>query len=96
MLNNIVSPIDYVVMNHQNQTRTNGIWGHVLYNLPLLVIYDNTSKANIILQKLKKLVPLTLAWMLTVIQTPLRSNFSLFDLLFLCSHIAYLFPLLKH
>jgi hypothetical protein len=96
MLNNIVSPIDYVVMNHQNQTRTNGIWGHVLYNLPLLVIYDNTSKANIILQKLTKLVPLTLAWMLTVIQTPLRSNFPLFDLLFLCSHIACLFPLLKH
>jgi hypothetical protein len=25
MLNNMVSPIDHVVMNHQNQTRTNGI-----------------------------------------------------------------------
>jgi hypothetical protein len=25
MLNNMVSPIDNVVMNHQNQTRTNGI-----------------------------------------------------------------------
>jgi hypothetical protein len=25
MLNNIVSPIDHVVMNHQNHTRTNGI-----------------------------------------------------------------------
>jgi hypothetical protein len=35
MLNNMVSPIDHVVMNHQNHTRTNGIWGHVLYNLPL-------------------------------------------------------------
>jgi hypothetical protein len=35
MLNNMVSPIDHVVMNHQNQTRTNGIWGHVRYNLPL-------------------------------------------------------------
>jgi hypothetical protein len=35
MLNNMVSPIDHVVMNHQNQTRTNGIWGHVCYNLPL-------------------------------------------------------------
>jgi hypothetical protein len=35
MLNNVVSPIDHVVMNHQNQTRTNGIWGHVRYNLPL-------------------------------------------------------------
>jgi hypothetical protein len=35
MLNNMVSPIDHVVMNHQNQTRTNGIWGHIRYNLPL-------------------------------------------------------------
>jgi hypothetical protein len=32
MLNNMVSLIDHVVMNHQNQTRTNGIWGHVRYN----------------------------------------------------------------
>jgi hypothetical protein len=35
MLNNMVSPIDHVVMNHQNHTRTNGKWGHVCYNLPL-------------------------------------------------------------
>jgi hypothetical protein len=35
MLNNMVSPNDHVVMNHQNQTRTNGIWGHVRYYLPL-------------------------------------------------------------
>jgi hypothetical protein len=35
MLNNMVSPIDHVVMNHQNQTRTSGLWGHVRYNLPL-------------------------------------------------------------
>jgi hypothetical protein len=27
----MVSPIDHVVMNHQNQTQTNGIWGHVRY-----------------------------------------------------------------
>jgi hypothetical protein len=32
MLNNMVSPIDHVVMNHQNQTLPNGIWGHVRYN----------------------------------------------------------------
>jgi hypothetical protein len=32
MLNNMVSPIDHVVMNHQNQTRTNGKWGHVRYS----------------------------------------------------------------
>jgi hypothetical protein len=31
MLNNMISPIDHVVMNHQNHTRTNGIWGHVRY-----------------------------------------------------------------
>jgi hypothetical protein len=31
MLNTMVSPIERVVMNHQNQTRTNGIWGHVRY-----------------------------------------------------------------
>jgi hypothetical protein len=52
MLNNKVSPNDHVVMNHQNQTRTNGIWGYIRYNLPLLVIYDNTTKASINLQKL--------------------------------------------
>jgi hypothetical protein len=27
----MVSPIDHVVMNHQNQTRTKGKWGHVRY-----------------------------------------------------------------
>jgi hypothetical protein len=32
IINNMVSPIDHVVMNHQNQTRTNSIWGHVHYN----------------------------------------------------------------
>jgi hypothetical protein len=35
MLNNMVSPNDHVVMNHQNQTRTNGIWGHVRYKIKL-------------------------------------------------------------
>jgi hypothetical protein len=29
----MVSPNDHVVMNHQNQTRTIGIWGHVRYSL---------------------------------------------------------------
>jgi hypothetical protein len=96
MLNSVVSPIDHVVMNHQKQTRTNGIWGHVRYNIPFLVIYDNRSKASIYLRKLTKLVPLTLAWMLTIIQTPPRSTFPLFDHLFLCSHIACLFPLWNH
>jgi hypothetical protein len=58
---------------------------------PFFVIYDNTSKASINLHKLTKLELLTLAWMLTIIQTPLDQTSSLFDLLFLCSHIACLF-----
>jgi hypothetical protein len=29
----MVSPNDHVVMNHQNHTRTNGIWGHVRYKV---------------------------------------------------------------
>jgi hypothetical protein len=57
---------------------------------PFLVIYDNTTKASINLQKLTELEPLTLAWMLTIIQTPPRSNFPLVDLLFLCSHSTLL------
>jgi hypothetical protein len=36
MLNNKVSPIDHVVMNHQNQSQTNGICGHVRYRWPEL------------------------------------------------------------
>jgi hypothetical protein len=35
MLNNMVSLIDHVVMNHQNHTRTNGKRRHDRYNLPL-------------------------------------------------------------
>jgi hypothetical protein len=38
---------------------------------PFLVIYDSTSKASIKLQKLKKLEPLTLAWMLPSSKLPL-------------------------
>jgi hypothetical protein len=41
MLNNMVSPIDHVVMNHQNQTRTNGIWGHVRYSLDKITRYES-------------------------------------------------------
>jgi hypothetical protein len=55
----MVSPIDQVVINHQNHTRTNGICGDIRYNLPFLVIYDNTSKASKNLKKLTKLEPLT-------------------------------------
>jgi hypothetical protein len=49
---------------------------------PFLVIYYNTTKASINLQRLTELEPLTLAWMLTIIQTPPKSNFPLFDLMF--------------
>jgi hypothetical protein len=69
MINNMASPNDHVVMNHQNQTRTNGIWGNVRYNLPLFGDLCNTTKASTNLQKLTELEPLTLAWMLTIIQT---------------------------
>jgi hypothetical protein len=57
---------------------------------PFLVIYDNTTKASINLQKLTELESLTLAWMLTIIQTPPRSNFPLFGL-----HV-HILPLWSH
>jgi hypothetical protein len=53
---------------------------------PFLVIYDNTTKASINLKKLTELELLTLAWVLTIIQTPLDQTSPFFDLLFLCSH----------
>jgi hypothetical protein len=42
MLNNMVTLIDHVVMNHQNHTQTNDIWGHVRYSVPpsKIVYYD--------------------------------------------------------
>jgi hypothetical protein len=36
----MVSPNDHVVMNHQNQTRTNGIRDHVRYKLIGYVLGD--------------------------------------------------------
>jgi hypothetical protein len=39
----MVSPIDHVVMNHQNQTRANGKWGHVRYNDGDQVNVDKTG-----------------------------------------------------
>jgi hypothetical protein len=57
---------------------------------PFLVIYDNTTKASINLQELTKLEPLTLAWMLTIIQIPPRSNFPLFIL------YVHILPLWTH
>jgi hypothetical protein len=57
---------------------------------PFLVIYENTTKASINLQKLTELDSLTLAWMLTIIQTPPSSNFALFDL-----HV-HILPLWSH
>jgi hypothetical protein len=57
---------------------------------PFLVIYDNTTKASINLLELTELEPLTLAWMLIIIQTPHRSNSPLFDL-----HV-HILPLWSH
>jgi hypothetical protein len=69
-------------MNHQNQLEqmANGAMFSTIS--PFLVIYDNTNKASINVQKLTKVETLTLAWMLTIIQTPPRSTFPLFDLTF--------------
>jgi hypothetical protein len=86
MLDKVVSHIACVNMNHQNQLEQMANGAMFATISPFLVIYDNTSKASINLQKLTKLESLTLAWMLTIIQTPPRSTFPLFDLLFLCSH----------
>jgi hypothetical protein len=41
MLNNLVSLIDHVVMNHQNHTRTNGLWGHDRYTSVWPVWHNN-------------------------------------------------------
>jgi hypothetical protein len=75
MLDNVVSPITCVSMNHQNQLEQMTNEAMFATISPFLVIYDNTSKTNINLHKLSKLELLTLAWMLTIIQTPHRSNF---------------------
>jgi hypothetical protein len=113
MLDKVVSPIACVNMNHQNQLEQMANGAMFATISPFLVIYDNTSKASINLQKLTKLklltclpssklllgqhspflifssyvdiLPLwshilgtttnsllTLAWMLTIIQTPPR------------------------
>jgi hypothetical protein len=78
MLDNVVSPIACVSMNHQNQLEQMENGAIFATISPFLVIYDNTSNASINLQKLTNLEPLTLAWILTIIQTPPRSNFPLF------------------
>jgi hypothetical protein len=57
---------------------------------PFLVIYENTTKASINLQELTELESLTLACMLTIIQTSPRSNFPLFDL------YVHILPLWSH
>jgi hypothetical protein len=96
MLNNMVSPIDHVVMNHQNQTRTNVIWGHVCYNLPLFgdLWQHKQSKHNF--AKIDKIR--TTYTCLDAYHHPNSPliKFPRFDLLFLCSHTACFFPLWKH
>jgi hypothetical protein len=60
MLDNVVSHITCVSMNHQNQIEQMANGAMFTTISPFLVIYDNTSKASINLQKLTKLEPLTL------------------------------------
>jgi hypothetical protein len=86
MLDKVFRSIACVNMNHQNQLEQMANGAMFATITPFLVIYDNTIKASINLQKLTTLESLTLAWMLTIIQTPPRSTIPLFDLLFLCSH----------
>jgi hypothetical protein len=74
MLDKVVSPIACVNMNHQNHLEQMANGAMFATISPFLVIYDNTRRASINLQKLTKLEPLTLALMLTIIQTPPRSN----------------------
>jgi hypothetical protein len=75
-------------MNHQNQLEQMAIGAMFATIPPFLVIYDNTTKASINLQKLTELEPLTLAWIRTNIQTTPRSNFPLFDLMFTFSPVG--------
>jgi hypothetical protein len=92
MLDNVISTIACVSMNHENQLEQMANEAMFATISPFLVIYDNTSKASINLQKLAKLEPLTLAWMLTPSsKLPLDQTSPRFDLLFLCSHISCLF-----
>jgi hypothetical protein len=67
MLDNVVSPIACVDINHQNQLEQMANGAMFATISPFLVIYDNTTKASINLQILTELEPLTLAWMLTII-----------------------------
>jgi hypothetical protein len=92
ILDNVVSPITCVSMNHQNQLEQLANGSMFTTISPFLVIYENTSKASINLQKLTKVEPLTLAWMLTIIQTPLRSTFPF--LIF--SSYVHILPLWSH
>jgi hypothetical protein len=55
MLDNVISPITCVSMNHQNQLEQMANGAMFATVSPFLVIYDNTSKSSINLQKLTKL-----------------------------------------
>jgi hypothetical protein len=79
-------------MNHHNQLEQMANGAMFATISPFFVIYDNTSKASTSLQKLTQLEPLTLAWMLTIIQTPPRSTFPLF----IFSSYVHILPLWSH
>jgi hypothetical protein len=96
MLNSMVSHIDHVVMNHQNHTRTNGLWGHVHYNLPLFGDLWQHKQSKHKYEKIDKIRTTYTFLDAYHHPNPPRTNFPLFDLLFLCSLIACLFPLWNH
>jgi hypothetical protein len=55
LLDNVVSPIACVNLNHQNQLEQMANEAMFATISPFLVIYDNTSKASINLQKIDKI-----------------------------------------
>jgi hypothetical protein len=86
MLDKVVSPIACVNMNHQNQLKQMANGAMIATISPFLVIYDNTRKASINLQKIDKIrITYTCLDAYHHPNSP-RSTFPLFDLLFLCSH----------
>ena len=66
-LSNSLVPLIALFLNHQNH-KTMAEWGHFPYNLPLFGDWWQTNQSNHKFCKNWEIEPLTLAWMLTIIQ----------------------------
>ena len=90
-LTNLLVPLIMLSLNHQNHKQWPK-WGHVPYNLPLFGDWWQHSQSKHKICKNWQIEPLTLAWMLTIIQwwlgLPLKPLFPLcsFPYLLLLSH----------